>query len=57
MFKTLIDLCLILAGTATAFTGFLLLNARNQLCIVAFVAAALLAWLDFCWQKYEDDTH
>ncbi len=54
MFKTLIDLMLLLAIGATMGTGLLLLHARNPLCVVALLASALLVWLRQLWVRYEE---
>ena len=54
MFKTLVDLILILTITSTLATGALLLHARNPLCIVALLASALLVWLRQLWVRYEE---
>jgi len=54
MFKTLIDLLLILAIVTTLGTGALLLHARSPLCVVALLASALLLWLRQLWVGYEE---
>ena len=54
MFKTLIDLLLLLAIFCMAATGFLLLSANSPLCVVALLASALLVWLRQLWIGYEE---